>query len=174
MVITPVAGLLLGFLDFVWIKYVPFPLGGLGNSPAVWAVAAFLLTWRARWALWPSAAAGAAMLVIAVPAYYVAAFLIQHDELANAYDATALAWMAMGVVAGAVFGAGGYFARTPGRWRGVAAFLPGAILLAEAAVQATRIGQPSYGIADPTEYGLVLVVLGVLVTILVRRRARPE
>src|ERR1700745_3326118 len=46
MVITPLAGLLLGFGDFLWIKYVPFPVGGLGNSPAVWAVAAFLLTWR--------------------------------------------------------------------------------------------------------------------------------
>jgi hypothetical protein len=174
MVITPLAGLLLGVLDFIWIKYVPFPFGGLGNSPAVWAVAAFLLTWRARWALWPSAAAGAAMLVIAVPAYYVAAFLIQHDDLANAYNSTALAWMAMGVVAGAVFGAGGWLARTPGRSRGVAAFLPGAVLMAEAALEATRIGQPSYGVAGPTEYGLLLVVLGLLITILVRRRARPD
>jgi hypothetical protein len=125
MVITPVAGLLLGFFDFVWIKYVPFPFGGLGNSPAVWAVAAFLLTWRARWRLWPSAAAGATMLVIAVPTYYVAAYLIQHDELGNAYNATALVWMALGVAAGAVFGAGGYFARTPGRSWIVAIFLAG-------------------------------------------------
>jgi len=169
MVITPVAGLLLGFLDFLWIKYVPFPFGGLGNSPAVWAVAAFLLTWRARWGRWPSAAAGAAMLVIAVPAYYVAAFLIQHDELANAYNATALGWMVMGIVAGAVFGAGGYFARTPGRPRVVAMFLPGAVLVAEAAVEATRVGQPSYGVAEPVEYGVLLVVLGLLVTVLVRR-----
>ena len=174
MVITPLAGLLLGFLDFLWIRYVPFPFGGLGNSPAVWAVAAFLLTWRARWRLWPSAAAGAAMLVIAVPAYYVAAFLFQHDELANAYNATALAWVAMGVVAGAVFGAAGYFARTPGRSRVVAMFLPGAILLAEAAIEATRIGQPSYGATDPIAYGILLVVLGLSVTVLVRRRGGPE
>jgi hypothetical protein len=170
MVITPVAGLLLGFLDFLWIKYVPFPLGGLGNSPAVWAVAAFLLTWRARWGLAASAAAGAAMLVIAVPAYYVAAFLIQHDDLANAGNATALSWMAMGVVAGAVFGAGGHVART----RVTATFLPGAILLAEAAVEATRVGQPSYGVAEPLAYAILLVVLGLAVTVLVRRRHRRE
>ncbi|WP_051808379.1 DUF6518 family protein [Actinoplanes subtropicus] len=166
MVITPVAGLLLGFLDFVWIKYVPFPFGGLGNSPAVWAVAAFLLTWRARWRVWPSAAAGAAMLVIAVPAYYVAAYLIQHDELGNAYNATALVWMALGVAVGAVFGAGGYFARTPGRSRIVAIFLPGGVLLAEAAVVATRAGQRSYAV--------LLVVLALVVTVLVRRRAVRE
>jgi len=174
MVITPLAGLLLGVLDFLWIKYVPFPFGRLGNSPAVWAVAAFLLTWWSRWGRWASAAAGAAMLVIAVPAYYLAAFLIQHDDLSNAYNATAAVWIALGVAAGAVFGAGGYFARTPGRLRVVATFLPAAVLLAEAAIEATRIGQPSYGTADPIEYGVLLVALGLSVTVLVRRRPQPE
>ena len=169
MVITPLAGLLLGFLDFVWIKYVPFPFGGLGNSPAVWAVAAFLLTWRTGWGRWASAAAGAAMLVIAVPAYYVAAFLIQHDDLANAYNASALLWIAMGLVAGAVFGAGGHFARTPGRSRAIAMLLPGAVLLAEATIEATRIGQPSYGVADPIEFAVLLLVLAVAISLFVRK-----
>jgi len=30
-----VAGFLLGFLDFVWIKFVPYPFAELGNSSAV-------------------------------------------------------------------------------------------------------------------------------------------
>jgi hypothetical protein len=45
VVVAPVAGFLLGFLDFVWIKYVPSVVAGLGNSVAIWAVAAFLLTY---------------------------------------------------------------------------------------------------------------------------------
>jgi hypothetical protein len=34
-----------GFDDFRWIKYVPSVVAGLGNSVAIWAVAAFLLTY---------------------------------------------------------------------------------------------------------------------------------
>ena len=79
--VAPIAGLLLGFLDFAWIKYVPYPLGGLGNSTAVWAVAAFLLTRRSRWSLPASVLGAVVMLVVAVPAYYLAAALLQNDEL---------------------------------------------------------------------------------------------
>ena len=164
MVITPLAGLLLGFLDFLWIRYVPFPFGGLGNSPAVWAVAAFLLTWRARWGLGASAAAGAVLLVVAVPAYYLAAWLIQHDDLANVYAAYALQWMAMGVLAGAVFGSGGHLARTPGRLRRAALALPGAVLFAEAAIEVRRIGAPDYGVAGPLGLAILLVLLGALLS----------
>lgn len=164
VIIAPVAGLLLGFLDFVWIKYVPSPFGGLGNSMAVWAVAAFLLTLRTRRGLAASAVGGAVMLVVAVPAYYVAAWLIQHDDLANAYASSALLWMAMGVLAGAVFGAGGYLARRPGRLQRAATALPGAVLFAEAAIQLRRVGEPSYGVAGPVGLAVILVVLGVLVS----------
>jgi hypothetical protein len=162
IILAPVLGLLLGFADFVWIKYMPFPFGGLGNSMAVWAVAAFLLTRRARASLPAGVIAAVVMLVVAVPSYYLAAALIQDDNLANAYASYALIWMALGVVAGVVFGAGGHLARTPGRFQRVALALPGAVLFAEAAIELRRIGHPDYGVAGPIELAVLLVALGLL------------
>jgi hypothetical protein len=168
-VVVPVVGVLLGALDFVWIKYVPFPFGGLGNSIAVWAVAAFLLTFLSRWTL-PVGILGAVVcLVLAVPSYYLAATLIQSDALANMYNATALLWMGSGVVAGTVFGAAGVLARTGGRLRAAAAAMPCAVLFAEATMQLMRIGDPNYETADTVEYTAVLIVLGVALTVLVSR-----
>jgi hypothetical protein len=158
------AGLLLGVADFVWIKFVPFPFGGLGNSMAVWAVVAFLLTARARWGLGASVAGGAVLLVVAVPAYYLAAWLIQHDDLATVYASASLRWMAMAVLAGAVFGAGGHLARTPGRLRRAALALPGAVLFAEAAIEVRRIAEPDYGVAGPLGLAILLVLLGVVLS----------
>lgn len=179
VVVAPVAGVLLGALDFVWIKYVPSPLGDLGNSLAVWAVAAFLLTYRFRWSLAVSVLGAIVCLVVAVPAYYLAATLIQNDDLSNTYDANALLWMGLGVVAGTVFGAAGAIARSgrrpersPGRGRllGTAALaMPGAVLFAEAVVQARRFGDPSYGTGDQLASVGVLVALGLAVTFLVGR-----
>lgn len=60
-------GVALGALDLLWIRYVPV-LGFLGSSMAVWAVAAFLLTWRVpRWRLPSGVAAAVVFLVVAVP-----------------------------------------------------------------------------------------------------------
>ncbi|MEU8813394.1 DUF6518 family protein [Actinoplanes sp. NPDC048796] len=168
-VVAPVAGVLLGVLDFVWIKYVPFPFGGLGNSVAVWAVVAFLLTFRSRWTL-PVGILGAVVcLVLAVPSYYLAATLIQNDAPANMYNATALLWMGSGVLAGTVFGAAGVLARTGGRLSTAAAAMPGAVLFAEATMQLRRIGDPSYQTADTIEYAVVLIAAGVALTVLVGR-----
>jgi hypothetical protein len=170
--VAPVAGVLLGALDFVWIKYVPFPFGGLGNSIAVWAVAAFLLTFLSRWTL-PVGVLGAIVcLVLAVPSYYLAATLIQNDDPANMYDAVALLWMALGVVAGAVFGAAGVLARTTGFLRTAAGAMPGAVLFAEATMQLGRIGNPDYDTADLTTYAAVLIASGVTLTVLVNRSWR--
>ncbi|WP_203824856.1 DUF6518 family protein [Actinoplanes palleronii] len=196
VVAAPVTGVLLGSLDFVWIKYVPGPFGGLGNSMAVWAVAAFLLTFGHRWSLPVSVAAAAAQLVIAVPSYYLAAALIQHDAWSNMVNANALLWMAFGVIAGAVFGAGGMLAReqsdsTPGRadagrvpgsgtsggrpgraaaWLSTAALaLPGSVLFAEAVLQARRIGDPSYPVAELTSYTIVVIVIGLGTTVMITR-----
>ncbi|MEV0896748.1 DUF6518 family protein [Actinoplanes sp. NPDC049802] len=168
-VVVPVAGVLLGALDFVWIKYVPFPFGGLGNSIAVWAVAAFLLTFLSRWTL-PAGILGAiGCLVLAVPSYYLTATLIQSDALANMYNATALFWTASGVVAGAVFGAAGVLARTGGRFRAAAVAIPGAVLFAEATMQLKRIGDPNYETAETVGYTAVLIALGVALIVLVSR-----
>jgi hypothetical protein len=168
-VVAPVAGVLLGALDFVWIKYVPSPFGGLGNSIAVWAVAAFLLTFLSRWTL-PAGILGAIVcLVLAVPSYYLAATLIQSDALANTYNPTALLWMGLGVVAGTVFGAAGVLARTGGRIRTAAVAMPGAVLFAEATMQLRRLGDPNYETADTAGYTAVLIASGVALTVLVSR-----
>lgn len=169
VVAAPVAGVLLGAVDFVWIKYVPFPFGDLGNSIAVWAVAAFLLTLSFRWSLPISLLGAVVCLVIAVPSYYLAATLIQNDDLSNLYNANAFLWMGLGVVAGVVFGAAGVLARTPGRLRIVALAMPAAVLFAEAVIQARRVGDPSYRSSDQLWSTAVLVTLGVVITLLVGR-----
>jgi hypothetical protein len=173
-VIAPVAGILLGFLDFVWIKYVPAPFGGLGNSIAVWAVAAFLLAYYSRWPVSRAITAAVIMLVVAVPSYYVAAAVIQNDNWSNAWNATALLWMALGVVAGVAFGLGGVVARRPGQLRLPALGLLAAVLFAEATLQLARIGQPSYPTVDIVVYVLVLVALAALITMAVARTWRDR
>lgn len=165
-VAAPVAGLLLGALDFVWIKYVPFPFGALGNSLAVWAVAGFLFTYWSRWTWVRGIAAAVVMLVVAVPSYYLAAALIQGDDWANMVNVVALLWMGCAVIAGIVFGGAGIVARTPGRWRTAAQAVPGAVLVAEAVLAGRRIGDDNYGI-EPLWSALLYLALAVLVTVLV-------
>ena len=162
-VVAPVAGFLLGFLDFVWIKYVPFPFGGLGNSIAVWAVAAFLLTYYGRGSMARAAVGATVMLVVAVPSYYVAAALIQNDDWSNVWNVVAWLWAGLGVIAGVVFGVGGVVARRPGRLRLPALGLPAAVLVAEMLL---RWGDAAYA--------LVLTALAVAVTVAVGRTRRDR
>ncbi|GGQ63009.1 hypothetical protein GCM10010166_36010 [Couchioplanes caeruleus subsp. azureus] len=173
-VAAPVAGCLWGFLDFVWIKYLPFPVGGLGNSVAAWAVAAFLFAYGTRWTLLRGIVAAVVMLVVAVPSYYVAAALIQDDAWSNAVSTVAFAWMGLAVVAGVLFGAGGVVARTPGRLRLAALALPAAVLLAEMAVDLGRFGDPNYRTGEIWSYAVVLAVLAVVVTVVVAKTWRDR
>lgn len=165
--LAPAAGFLLGFLDFVWIKYVPFPFGGLGNSIAVWAVAAFLLTFHSRWSPLRAVLGAVIFLVVAVPSYYVAAALIQNDDWANIYSSYSFLWMLLGVVAGTVFGAGGAIARTPSRWQIPALALPASVLFAEAVLHLFRLGEPDVGLSESLGYVGVLVALAAGVTLMV-------
>jgi hypothetical protein len=173
--VAVVGGFVLGFLDFVWIKFMPWPLADLGNSSAVWAVAAFGFGYWVRTG-WLRAALGAAtLLVVAVPSYGVAAALIQGDDLRlNLTSAATMVWAAFGVLAGVVFGVGGVWAHGTGRRRVVAAALPGAVLFAEALLLVMRIGAQSYG-NEPVWPAVIRFVVGVAVTLLVasthRRRA---
>jgi uncharacterized protein DUF6518 len=169
-----VAGFLLGFLDFVGIKYLPSPVGDLGNSLATWAVAAFLLTYLHRWWLHVGIAAAIVCLVVAVPSYYLAAALIQNDAWSNLYDTTALVWMGFGVVAGVVFGGGGVLARTSGMLRLPALALPAAVLFAEGVVNLRRISDPSYGAGEQEAYASLVFVLGLLITMVVGRTWRDR
>jgi hypothetical protein len=172
--IAPTAGFLLGFLDFVWIKYVPFPFGGLGNSIAVWAVAAFLLTYFSRWPL-PHATLGAIIfLVAAVPSYYTAAALIQNDDWSNLYALPSLLWMALAVVAGALFGTGGAVARTPSRWQIPASALPPAILFAEATLQLARLTTRTAKLPETLAYAALLTALALGITLAIAPPWRPR
>lgn len=186
-----VLGVLLGVLDFLWIKFVPFPLGGLGNSSAVWAVAAFFYAYFLGRG-WRSGVLGSvALLVIAVPCYYVTATVVQGDDLAGVWSP---GWTLAAVIAGCVFGLAGSIARShpgtitesrvenatesragsaaesrgPGAWQVLAIATPVAVLFAEAGLLAGRIGDPSYDTADTVGQAAVEVVAGVLVVVLVR------
>jgi uncharacterized protein DUF6518 len=169
-VVAVAGGLLLGGTDFLWIKFVPFPLGELGNSSAVWAVAAFFLGYGLRAGALRSAAAGAVLLVVAVAGYYLTAAAVQGDELAVLWAPSSVLWMGFGVVAGVVFGTGGTWARGTGWRRIVGTALPAAVLLAEAALLARRVGEPRYhGAAWPA---LLDAALAVLIVLLLARTAR--
>ncbi|GIF67588.1 hypothetical protein Ais01nite_56230 [Asanoa ishikariensis] len=168
-----VCGFALGFLDFVWIKFVPSPFADLGNSSAVWAVAAFAFGWWVRTGVVRAAAAAAVLLVVAVPSYYLAALLIQHDALAVLWAPSSLLWMFFGILAGVVFGIAGVWARTSG-WRlTVGAALPAAVLFAEAALQAGRIGDPNYG-DEPVWLAVIRAVLGLLIILVALRSTRQR
>ncbi|MEU6202325.1 DUF6518 family protein [Micromonospora musae] len=172
--IAPIGGLLLGSLDFLWIKWMPYPFAELGNSTATWAVAAFVLGYWIR-SGWLRAALGAvALLVTAVPSYYVAAALLQGDDLAAVWAPASLVWMLFGVLAGTVFGIGGTWARAAG-WRGIlGTALPAAALFEEAARFVGKVADPNY--PSGAEWNVAIDAgLGVLAVVLIggsnRRRA---
>ena len=110
------------------------------------------------------------LLVVAVAGYYLTAAAVQGDELAVLWAPSSVLWMGFGVAAGIVFGTGGSWARGTG-WRRVAGTaLPGAVLLAEAALLARRVGDPRYhGALWPA---LVDAALAVLVVLLLARTTR--
>ncbi|MFI7505895.1 DUF6518 family protein [Micromonospora aurantiaca] len=166
--VVPVAGFLLGFLDFVWIKWVPFPFAELGNSTATWAVAAFALGWWIRSGAVRAAVAASVLLIVAVPSYYLAATLLQGDDLAVIWSPTSIVWMAFGVVAGVVFGVGGIWARTDGWRRIVGTALPVAVFVEEALRFALKSG--SY----PGAWWNVAIdlALAALLVVLIGRSAR--
>jgi hypothetical protein len=166
-----VGGFLLGFLDFVWIKFVPFPFAALGNSSALWAVAAFAFGYWVR-SGWLRAGFGAAtLLVVAVPSYYLAAVWIQHDDRASIWAPSSWLWMCFGVVAGAVFGVAGVWARGTGWRQAVGVALPGAVLFAEAITLLRRIGDPDYG-TQSLWPAVIETLLGLLVVTLLTRGVR--
>ena len=167
--VTVAAGGLLGAVDLLLQKALPYPWADLANSAAIWAVGAFGLGWWVRSPWWRAALAGIVLLVLAVPSYYLTATLVQHDNLANAWAPTSLLWMAFGTLAGTVFGSAGAWARTSGWRQLVGIALPGAVLLAEAATMLVRTGG-----ADRTWTAVLEVALGVLLIMVVGRTGRQR
>lgn len=166
-----VGGFLLGFLDFVWIKFVPFPFAALGNSSAVWAVAAFVFGYLMRSGRFRAGLGAAVLLVVAAPSYYLAAVWIQHDDRASIWAPSSWLWMCFGVVAGATFGVAGVWARGSGWRQAVGVALPGAVLFAEAITLVRRVGDPDYG-RQPLWPAVIEALLGVLVFALLARGLR--
>ena len=160
-------GVALGALDFLWIKVVPFPLGGLGNSSAVWAVVAFVFAYRLRRGPLVSVLGSVVLLVLAVPSYYLTAVLVQADDPGAVWSPV---WTAFAVVAGVVFGAAGSLAH--GRRQVPALAVPVAVLFAEAGLLAARVGDPNHDAAELLGQAAIEVGLGVLVTLVVRATRR--
>ncbi|MFJ6151099.1 DUF6518 family protein [Micromonospora profundi] len=168
-----VGGLLLGFLDFCWIKWLPFPIAELGNSTATWAVAAFLFGYWVR-SGWLRAALGATvLLVVAVPSYYLAAALLQGDDLAVLWAPTSLVWMFFGVLAGVIFGTAGTWARGTGWRQIVGVALPAAVFFEEAARFAGKATDPGYSSGAWWNVAIDLA-LGVLIVVLTGRSHRQR
>jgi Family of unknown function (DUF6518) len=139
LLVAVVVGVLVGIGDLLLQKWLPYPWANLANSGAVWAVAAFII---GRWVGggWQRpAVAGAVLLIVAVESYYVAAAIVQHDNLANAWSSAAAIWVALGVVAGAVFGIAGAWSRSAHRPRRLLGFAAvAAVFVGEALLQLGR------------------------------------
>lgn len=162
--VTVGGGLALGVVDLLLQKSLPYPWANLANSSAVWAVLAFVLGYWVRAPWWRSAVAGVVLLVSAVPSYYVAATLIQNDDIATLWAPVSVLWMSFGALAGAVFGTAGAWARSSGRRKPVGVALPGAVLFAEAALL----------VDDRRSTAVIELALGVLVILVVGRTARQR
>ncbi|MFG1925425.1 DUF6518 family protein [Cryptosporangium sp. NPDC048952] len=93
--------------------------------------------------------------------YYLAATLIQGDDLANVWSPL---WTLFAVIAGCVFGAAGILARRTDRRQIVVLAVPVAVLFAEAALHLAR---PNTS-ADDVGHAVIVTVLGVLLTLAVR------
>jgi hypothetical protein len=172
-VATIVGGVVLGAVDLLLQRVLPYPWANLANSSAIWALAAYGLGLWVRTPWWRAATAGAVLLVIAVPAYYLAAATFLHDEISLASDRTALLWMAFGMLAGLVFGFGATLVRSSG-WQQLAAVaLPGAVLFAEALVAALRGGDAAYR-RDQIQTAIIEVALGLAVILVVGRTGRQR
>ncbi|WP_124771582.1 DUF6518 family protein [Micromonospora inaquosa] len=171
-----VGGLLLGVVDLLLQRTLPYPWANLANSSAVWAVGAFGIgSWlRADWRR--SAFAGIVLLLVAVEAYYLAAVVLMNDSARNLWSPTTMAWLFFGVLAGALFGGAGGLSRHRKPWlRAIAVAMPGAVLLAEAATLFNRSAQPGRGShyrTDSLQTAVIEVILGVALILLVARTNR--
>lgn len=145
----------------------------LGNSTATWAVAAFVFGYWVRSGWVRSALGAAVLLVVAVPSYYLAAALIQGDDLAVVWARTSLLWMVFGVLAGVVFGVGGNWARGAGWRRVLGTALPAAVFFEEAARFVGKANNPSY--PPGSEWNVAIdVALSVLAVALIGRSNRQR
>lgn len=179
LLVPVVVGLVLGPVDLLLQRVLPYPFANLANSPAVWALAAFAVGWsgrtRGRW--WP-AAAGTVAMVLAVESYYLAAVLALGDDVSAMTNSAALLWLALAVGAGVVFGTAGSWAHSDHRWRGpVGTAAAVGVLLAEAAFKLTLSWSPSADEVyrrDLVGTAVILVLLAAVTGVLAGRSAQQR
>lgn len=135
------AGLLLGPIDLWTQTTLPYPWANLANSGAVWAACAFALGRWSRRSTPSSAAAGMAMLLIAVQTYYLADVLVRHSDPVTLWNPASQLWLGLAVVVGLLFGGAGYLSRSAQPWvRFAAAAILGLVFLFEAGHMLERSG----------------------------------
>ena len=133
------AGALFGPFVLAGQVHAPYPLANLFNSPAVWAAAAFAFGVWAQGRMRAAVLGAIVMEVVAVLAYYLADVVVRGSDASIVVSATALAWVVLGVGAGAIFGAAGAAVDHPSSMiRAVGIALLPAVFLAEAAHQMIR------------------------------------
>jgi hypothetical protein len=160
------AGAALGFADLFLQLHLAYPWGGIANTSAVWVAAAAVvgLAVRGSRSVPIAALAGVVTLVVAVEAYYLAAIVVDGDNIDNLWSATTQMWLMFAVLAGAVFGAAGFLSRGASAALGIlSAALVAGVLLGQAAMQGgadalfvrgAELGPSSTGVA------LALAALG--------------
>lgn len=173
VLVTLVSAVLVGAVDLLLQRYLPYPWANLANSPAVWAIAAFTLGRWLRTTPVRAALAGAVQLIVAVEVYYVTATLVLGNDLSNLWSPATLVWVVLGLFGGLLFGAAGNLSRDrPGWLPAIAAALPTSVLLAEAA---TLVSRPDQGDAHYRTQNLqtaaIEAVLGLLLLWLLTRGA---
>jgi uncharacterized protein DUF6518 len=173
VVATVVGGVALGAVDLLLQRVLPYPWANLANSSAIWALAGYVLGLWVRTPWWRAAIAGAGLLALAVPVYYLVAAIFLGDEISLLWNRTGLLWMAFGLLAGAVFGFGATLVRSSGWQQLVGVALPGAALFAEALVAVLLGGNAAYR-RDQARTALIEAVLGVIVIVAMGRTGRQR
>ncbi len=163
-------------VDLLLQRSLPYPWANLANSSAVWALGAFGIGWWLRVCWWRSALAGIVLLVIAVQVYYLTAVVVLNDDVQMLWSSTGIMWSFFGVLAGALFGAAGGLAHDRRPWlRAIAVAMPGAVLLAEAAMLVNRSDNPSGGPhyrTDSLQTAAIEATLGVVLILFIAQNHR--
>ena len=172
VLVSAIAGVVLGVGDLVWMTHVDHPWAELANSSAVWAVAAFVLAAVLRLGVVQGAVAGVVMLLVAVEAFYGAAVLIDNASTATFTSPNTQMWLFMGLISGAAFGVAGSWAVGSSWLRGVVGWaLAAGVLVGEGALRLVHLDR--FDLAqqpDLRQLGWTTIALGLLVLLAAARR----
>lgn len=160
------AGLAVGALSLAAQANLGNGWSQVGNSGAVWLLAAFVVGALMGSELW-AATAGLGTLVGAVIGYYLTAHLVVNAGV----DARSVGyWLALAVAGGPVFGLAGRWWRTgrDDRRGAVGSALLGAAFLAEGIYMLTIFWHPQ------TPVGWIEIVVGIAVPVVLGRSARER